>query len=62
MANRKSASLVFIAGLGHSGSTLFDLLLGALSGITGLGEIDVFLNSGKNDWYVERFDKYPVSQ
>lgn len=58
MSTSKSTSLVFIAGLGHSGSTIFDLLLGAQPGITGLGEVDVFLNEKKNDWHLERYDKY----
>jgi len=36
--------IVFICSLGHSGSTLLDLILGCNSRIRGLGEIDVLLN------------------
>lgn len=61
MKKSNSVSLVFIAGIGHSGSTIFDLLLGAQPGVTGLGEVDVFINSEKKDWYLERFDKYPCT-
>lgn len=57
----KHPKLVFIAGLGHSGSTLFDLLLGVQDGVTGLGEIDVFINKEKRDWFLERYDKYPCT-
>jgi hypothetical protein len=32
--------VVFIAGLGHSGTTLLDLMLGAHSAMVGLGEVD----------------------
>lgn len=36
-------TIVFIAGLDHSGSTMLDLLLGGHSKIVGLGEIALFL-------------------
>lgn len=61
MDNKKTASLVFIAGLGHSGSTIFDLLMGAQPGVTGLGEMDVFINKERRDWYLKKFDKYPCT-
>ena len=35
--------IIYIAGLGHSGSTLLDMLLGSHSNIVGLGEITPFL-------------------
>lgn len=61
MNNNDTSKLVFITGLGHSGSTLFDLLLGAQERITGLGEIDVYINPQKREWFIERFDKYPCT-
>lgn len=61
MINNKNLSLVFIAGIGHSGSTAFDLLLGAQPGITGMGEIDVFLNPESRQTFIGRFDKYPCT-
>lgn len=61
MSLNSESKLIFIAGLGHSGSTLFDLLLGAQPGITGLGEMDVFLNQEKKNTHIKRFDKYPCT-
>lgn len=61
MMDSKNLSLLFIAGIGHSGSTAFDLLLGAQPGITGMGEIDVFLNPESRQTFIGRFDKYPCT-
>lgn len=61
MKSNKKLKLVFIAGLGHSGSTLFDLLLGAQHNTMGLGEIDVYINKEKRDWFLQRYDKYPCT-
>lgn len=55
------SSLVYIAGLGHSGSTLLDLLLSSQPGITGLGEIDVLINPQKRETYLKKFQKYPCT-
>jgi hypothetical protein len=61
MTLNKELKLIFIAGLGHSGSTLMDLILGAQENMTGLGEVDVFINQEKRETYVNRFDKYPCT-
>ena len=37
--------ILYIAGLGHSGSTILDLSLGSHPDITGLGEIYTLLDS-----------------
>ncbi len=36
-------TIIYIAGLGHSGSTILDLILGCHSDIVGLGEIMPFI-------------------
>lgn len=63
MADKKT-SIVFIAGLGHSGSTLLNFLLGSQNQITGLGEVDKILNSDSRDKFMKRYisgEKYPCS-
>lgn len=40
-------SVIFIAGVDLSGSTVLDLLLGTVPGVVGLGEIDNILDSAK---------------
>lgn len=43
-------TIVYIAGLGHSGSTIFDLALGGHSAIAGLGEVHrLSIASGRDD-------------
>lgn len=57
-------SIVFIAGLGHSGSTLLNFLLGSHPKIAGLGEIGKILLPGSQKLYMERYiigEKYPCS-
>ena len=39
--------IVYIAGLGHSGSTILDMALGAHLNIIGLGEIYAVINHRK---------------
>jgi hypothetical protein len=41
-------SIIFIAGGGHSGSTLFDLILGSSSNVFGLGEVGFFNSYNRN--------------
>jgi len=36
--------IIYIAGLGHSGTTLLDMSLGAADGVTGLGELKTLLD------------------
>lgn len=54
-------TLIYIAGLGHSGSTLLDLLLSSQSGITGLGEADVLIHPRKRNTYLKKFQKNSCS-
>ena len=53
--NETRPRVVFIAGLGHSGTTLLDLLLGAHPGVVGLGEVynmlDPVLREAEMDSY-----------
>jgi len=53
--------ILFIAGLGHSGSTVTDLLLGAQEGIVGLGEINVLLKQKTRSKFLGKYDKYPCT-
>ena len=46
--------LVYIASLGHSGSTLLDLVLGSHSKYIGLGEIAQVLKDSKDDFLKTR--------
>jgi hypothetical protein len=41
-------SIIFIAGGGHSGSTLFDLIIGSSSNVFGLGEVSFFNSYNRN--------------
>lgn len=59
--SEKNPKLVFIAGLGHSGSTMTDLLLGAQEKFTGLGEIHVLLNKKTREKFLKKYDKYPCT-
>lgn len=47
--------VVFIAGLGHSGSTLLDLVLGSHSQVVGLGEINALLKPDSG--WIDRIDE-----
>ncbi len=38
------AKIIYISGLGHSGSTILDMSLGTLPGVTGLGEVKSLLD------------------
>jgi hypothetical protein len=38
------SKIIYIAGLGHSGSTILDLSLGTLPGVTGLGELKTLMD------------------
>lgn len=42
-------SYIYIAGLGHSGSTILDMSLGAIPGITGLGELKTILDDSTRE-------------
>lgn len=50
--------IIYIAGLGHSGSTILDMALGSHPNIIGLGEIYAVFNS-KN--YKNLFEKSTCS-
>src|SRR6056297_1187447 len=57
-------NIVFIAGIGHSGSTLLNFILGAQSNTFSIGEIDKFINNDTKKVFVERYlkrEKYPCS-
>ncbi len=41
--------VIYIAGLGHSGSTILDMSLGTLSGVVGLGELKTILDDHSRD-------------
>jgi len=41
--------IIYIAGLGHSGSTILDMALGCNKNIVGLGEIIQILKGSKSD-------------
>jgi len=43
-------TMVFVAGLGHSGSTLLDIMLGCHERFTGLGEIYLQVKPGEERW------------
>lgn len=45
--------MVYIAGSGHSGTTIFDLALGGHSAIVGLGEVHLLsIAAGRDDEYM----------
>lgn len=57
-------NIVFIAGIGHSGSTLLDLLLGSQPQTVSLGEIDKIIHNKTRNLFMERYiyrEKYPCS-
>jgi hypothetical protein len=57
-------NIVFIAGIGHSGSTLLDFMLGAKPKTFSVGEIDKFINDATSEVFFERYlkrEKYPCS-
>lgn len=54
-------SLIYIAGLGHSGSTLLDILLSSQPGITGLGEVDTLIHHEKRETFLKKFQKRPCT-
>jgi len=39
------AKVIYIAGLGHSGSTILDMSLGTLPGVVGLGELKTLIDN-----------------
>lgn len=43
------SKIIYIAGLGHSGSTILDMSLGTLPGVTGLGELKTLLDDRTRD-------------
>ena len=43
------AKIIYIAGLGHSGSTLLDMSLGAAHGVYGLGELKTLMDENSRD-------------
>lgn len=53
--------VIFIAGLGHSGSTLLDMLLASQKKIVGLGELDKVLTPEKRQKFLKKFQKYPCT-
>lgn len=52
---QKQPAIIFIVGLGHSGSTLLDMLLACQDYTIGLGEIDVILNKKTRSWFTSWF-------
>ncbi len=47
--------IIYIAGLGHSGSTLLDMSLGTLPGVVGLGELKTILDDRTRDNHYTSF-------
>jgi len=58
---KKPFSLVFIAGLGHSGSTLLSLLLGSQKDFSSLGEVNILIEKSRRNKYLKKYDKRPCS-
>src|SRR5690554_1676561 len=57
-------NIVFIAGAGHSGSTLLNIILGAFPNTVSVGEIDKIIHSKTRERFMERYivrEKYPCS-
>src|SRR5690625_7208905 len=56
--------IAFIAGMGHSGSTLLNILLGQFRQTISVGEIDKIINPITRETYLSRYiyqEKYPSS-
>lgn len=53
--------IVYICGLGHSGSTILDMALGAHSRIVGLGEVSRILQADKTNFMDTSFTDIPCS-
>lgn len=56
--------IAFIAGMGHSGSTLLNILLGQFRQTISVGEIDKIINPVTREIYLNRYiyqEKYPCS-
>jgi len=51
----KRQKVIYIAGLGHSGSTLLDMSLGTLPGVTGLGELKTIMDDRTRDNHFSSF-------
>lgn len=49
------SKIIYIAGLGHSGSTLLDMSLGTLPGVVGLGELKTILDDRTRDNHYTSF-------
>lgn len=43
------SKIIYIAGLGHSGSTILDMSLGTVSGVVGLGELKALMDDHTRD-------------
>lgn len=43
------SKIIYIAGLGHSGSTILDMSLGTVSGVVGLGELKTLMDDHTRD-------------
>lgn len=43
------SKIIYIAGLGHSGSTILDMSLGTLTGVVGLGELKTLMDDHSRD-------------
>ena len=50
--------VLYIAGLGHSGSTILDMSLGCQENIIGLGEVSAMLETPKDNLYNSQLEKY----
>ncbi|MEA3448825.1 MAG: hypothetical protein U9Q98_10355 [Bacteroidota bacterium] len=49
MLTKMGSKIVYIAGLGHSGSTILDMSLGTLPGVVGLGELKSIMDERSRD-------------
>ncbi|MCF8227260.1 MAG: hypothetical protein K9J30_15395 [Bacteroidales bacterium] len=43
------SKIIYIAGFGHSGSTILDMSLGTLPGVIGLGELKTLMDDQSRD-------------
>jgi len=57
MFTKKNRKILYIAGLGHSGSTILDLSLGCNPKMIGLGEMTNLIRAGKKKFHVEEFKR-----
>ena len=53
--------IIYIASLGHSGSTILDMSLGCHPLIVGLGEVAPLLKARRDDFFNDEFNSYKCS-